>query len=122
MKIKEKDLTQQDGIAVTRFSRALPILDIGIFLEHYDTDLRDRFITSTSKSNFFYLGQAMLQIRDHSSYDHILGAYSDVLAVNNGGIKIGDELLIICSRYQNSDSFSGLIEEQKKFIVEFLEK
>ena len=81
------------------------------FFENCDTDLRDRFIASVSRSKLFDLEQAVSELRDHSSYDYLLGAYSDVLAVNNRGISIEDELMTICSRYQNSDSSSSLTEE-----------
>lgn len=113
LKMKEKNhgQTQKDKIAAIRFSRALSIICIGIFFENCDTDLRERFIASVSRSKLFDLEQAVSELRDHSSYDYLLRAYSDVLAVNNRGISIEDELMTICSGYQNSDSSSSLTEE-----------
>ena len=64
----------------------------------------------------------MLEIHHDKNYDQLLVVYSNVLAMNNHGIKIGDGLANTCSKYQNSDSLSCLVEEQKNFITRFLEE
>ena len=115
LKSKGEPLTEKDEISARRLARILPIFCVGIFLKEYDIEIYHMFTKSISNSKLSGVEKAMI----NNSATNQLSLFSDVLAENNNGRMIEEELLIICKKYNKPDCIT---EKQKSFILRHLEK
>ena len=105
-------LSEKDEVSARRLGQSLQVICAEVFLEKYGSNLFDLFIESVSKSK-------LSSIKLTGFCAERLAAFSDILAENNNGRLIQEELDLVCNRYENPGSIS---ERQKSFVIEYLEK